>query len=349
MSTQVRTSAIQTALDQLYISGSRNSEDTGSTTDNASCHEVPPPYGHQTKEQYASRKAPPGDALSTPEFPSNLRAHRLVRNRRRLREQATRAFRNGDGYNQVVGTQAVLNRQKDEAHSAPKSGRCMCSFRKRKAKLHRRVLKTSELEVEDAETNIIVKLQQFHLPEIGSGTERQCRRDFRFRRSSETKRQRKFGVSGTVEREITLDEVQRFILRRNNCSTTETPPRHQLPRGVVRLEKLATAPRFHRKQDLARAQASSPFMNLSSFGIKLLRPNALDGFELRATAINDRSTCQLPPSNSSSSGGQTKLRHDSCTDVGNMHTDHPTENKLLDVVAHAKRPSNEYDAAVHAH
>ena len=343
MSTQVRTEAMQTALDRLYISGSRNSEDTGSTTDNASSHEVPPPNGHPTKEQYTSRKAPLEHALSTPEFPSNLRSHRLVRNRRRMRE---RAFRNGDGNNKVVGTQAVLNRQKDEAHSAPKSGRCMCSFRKRRAKLHRRVRKTSELEVEDADTNIIVKLQQFHLPEIGSGTERQCRRDVRFRRSSETKRHMKCGVPGAVEREITLDEVQRFILRRNNCSTAETPPRHQLPRGVVRLEELATTSRIHRKHDPARAQASSPFMNLSSFGIKLLRPNALDGFELRATAISNSSTSRQPPSNNASySDGQTKLRHDSCTDVGNTQTDYPTENKL----ARANRPANEYDAAVHAH
>ena len=345
---------MQTALDRQYISGSRNSDDTGSTTDNASSHELPLPNGRQTKEDHTSRKGPPENALSTPECPSNLRAFGLARNRRRLREQATRAFRNGDGNNKVVGTQVVLNRQKDEANSASKSGRCFRSFRKRKAKRHRSVHKISELEVEDAETNITVKLQQFHLPEIGSGTERQCRREVRFKRSSETKRHRKFGVSGAVEREITLDEVQRFILRRNNCSTADTPPSHQLPRRVVRLEGLTTKPRLHRKQDPAHAQATSPFMNLSSFGLKLLRPKRLDGFELRVTAVRDSSTCQLPASNASASRGQTKLRKESGNnthfkDVGNTQNDYPTENDLLDVVARANRPSNEYDAAVHAH
>ncbi|KAI0240510.1 hypothetical protein LSAT2_008739 [Lamellibrachia satsuma] len=335
-----------TILDRLYVSGSGGNEDRESSTGTVSSQEEPRPDELPASEHDVPRSTPMDDRpTSGTECPSKLRALRLAKNRRRLREQATRAFCDGDGNNKVVGTQAVLNRQNDEPNSTSKSGRCMGSLRKRKPKRHRKFKKTTEPDVGDTEASIAVKLQQIHLPEIGSGTGRYSRRDIRYRKSTEKRRRNKFGDSSTMQREITLDEVQKFFLHRNKTPETGTPAQYRLPRGVVHLEEITAT---HRKLTPTSAQANSPFTNLTSYGVKLLQPNTMDGFELRATAVSDGpSTRQLPSYVQNKLQKQPQKDGDARDiDDSKAHRDYPKEKKLIDIVAEVNRTSNEYDDVI---
>ena len=287
-------------------------------------------------------------STSTAECPSNLRALRLAKNRRRLREQATRAFRVGDRNNAVVGTQAVLNKQKDEGDFVSRSGRGTHGLRKHNTKRHRKVKKSAEPNTEDAETNVTVKLQQFHLPEIGSGAGRYGRRDVRHRKSSnDARRHGRFGASGGIQREITLDDVQKFFLHRNATSLTDTSARRRVPRGVVRLEEIAD----NQKHNPAHAHESSPFTNLSSYGVKLLRPDTMDGVELRATAVCDSALVRQHPAGDASSGHNKQRKQEPksdnahAKDGGKAHGGYPTDSEMLHIGTRVK-PSNEFNDVI---